>query len=55
MDSLDRIILKLFVNEYYNIHEIAFKLNISEHEVQKVLDKYLNILTSFKIDALYVK
>ena len=55
MEKIDKIILKLFVNEYNNIDEIALKLNKNEYEISEILDKYLNILNSFNIDEVLIK
>lgn len=55
MNILDRMVLKMFVNEYLNINDIASKLNKTDIEIENILSKYTDILTSYKIDELYVR
>ena len=52
MNKTEQEILKLFVNEYDNVDVIAIKLNISEEEVIKVLDKYQDEINKYSIQNM---
>lgn len=54
MNKIERKILKLFINEYYNIDDISIKLNISEQEIIKILDKYHETIKNYSIQNLLV-
>lgn len=51
---LDKVILKLFVNQYLNIDEIALQLNIPENEIINVLNKYTGQLQNYSFNDVII-
>ena len=54
-NNLEKEVLKLFINSYYNIHEISKMLNISECEIESILDKYNDVIKYNSFTEIIIK
>lgn len=54
MNEIEQKILKLFVNNYFNIDEISVKLNMSESEIISILDKYQEQINKYSIQNVLI-